>query len=159
MGVLLEASNAERQLRSRVRAASTIEGALLALTEVGNSGQDERQEALDFSEFPDCQLFAMSDGEASTDSETEQELKESSGENKGKDQTGNASSEAEPKSSEEAKLNEAKGVPVGIRDIPVRDRAIESQSKCSGEVRQVDPKSKAEHLKDNSGTQVPMAKT
>ena len=51
MGVLLEASNEERNVRTRVREASTLLGALDALLEFENLSDDEGQGECHFNEF------------------------------------------------------------------------------------------------------------
>ena len=57
MGVLLEASNEERQVRTRVREASTLFGALDALLEFENLSDDEGQGECHFNDFQDCAKF------------------------------------------------------------------------------------------------------
>ena len=80
MSILLEASHEEHNVRSRVRAATTLDGALLSLLEFENLSDDEIQDDYSFSKFEDCQLFVMSEGESSTESGTEKEVKELNGE-------------------------------------------------------------------------------
>ena len=75
--MLLEASHEEHKVRSRVRAATTLDSALLSLLEFENLSDDESQDDYSFSKFEDCQLFVMSEGESSTESETEKKLRNS----------------------------------------------------------------------------------
>ena len=82
MSVLLEASHEEHKVRSRVRAAATLDGALLSLLEFENLSDDESNDDYSFSKLEDCQLFVMSEGESSTEDETETEVRELNGEPK-----------------------------------------------------------------------------
>ena len=61
--VLLEASHEEHKVRSRVRVAATLDGALDSLLEFENLSEDESQSEFNSDEFEDCQFFVMSDGE------------------------------------------------------------------------------------------------
>ena len=79
MGILLEASHEERKVRARVRAASTLDGALRSLLEFEKFSDDESQDEVKFNEFTDCQLFVMSEGDSTTDSETEKTVRELNG--------------------------------------------------------------------------------
>ena len=62
LGVLLEASNAERRVRSRARLASTLEEALDSLFSCDSASGDENGSGLNFDEFEDGQLFSMPEG-------------------------------------------------------------------------------------------------
>ena len=48
--------------------------------EFENVGSDEGQNEINFDEFPDCELFVMSESDIATDSETEQAVRELNGE-------------------------------------------------------------------------------
>ena len=82
LGVLLAASNEERQVRSRVREASTLFGALDALLEFENLSDEEEQGECHFNEFRDCEYVMSEDDEGTTakakttDAEGEQESTE-----------------------------------------------------------------------------------
>ena len=64
MSVLLEASHEEAKLRAKVRAASTLEGALNELFEIEQGSDDEQANELNLEDFGDAQLFILSGGDS-----------------------------------------------------------------------------------------------
>ena len=63
LGVLCAASNEERKVRSRVREASTLFGALDALLEFENLSEEEEEGEYHFNDFQECEFYIMSEDE------------------------------------------------------------------------------------------------
>ena len=83
LGVLCAASNEERKVRSRVREASTLFGALDALLEFENLSEEEEEGEYHFNDFQDWEFYVMSEDEGgntakatTTDAEENQESTE-----------------------------------------------------------------------------------